>query len=163
MMVTGNSPFLCRSSPARQQLFITAPAIPSHRSHLATFRILLCPCLHFCCQELFRLFSFCGIAWQHLHLPTALLGEASREGGREQEADEGQSKGRLEGAATGPPCKPCRHSCWKHHRYHHLAGQFLPVLTKTSFSQGRGRFSLPGTDFHKARWVAAVKFAQTVP
>lgn len=162
MMVTGNFPFLSRSSPTCQQFPITASAIPAHRNHLATFRMLLWPCLHFHFQELFRLF-FRGIVWQHLDPFSALLGEVSREGawegGREQKASERQSRGRLEGAATSPPCKPCQHPCWKHHLCHHLAEQFLPVLAEFSFSQDRGRFSLPGTNFHKARRVADVKFA----
>lgn len=113
MIVTGNSPFVCRSSPPCQQFPITASAIPGHRTPLATFGILLRPCLHFHFQELFRPFSFHGIAWQHLHPSPALLGEASREAAREvggeQEAGEGQSRGRREGAARGPPCKLCQH------------------------------------------------------
>lgn len=51
VMVTGNSPLPYRLSPACQLFSTTASAIPSHRSHLATFWMLLWPCLHFHFQE----------------------------------------------------------------------------------------------------------------
>lgn len=80
VMVTGNSFLPCRLFPTCQLFSITVSAIPSLRSHLATFWMLLWPCLHFHFQELFRLFSFCGITWKHLHPSSAILGKASREG-----------------------------------------------------------------------------------
>lgn len=69
--------------------------------------------------------------------------KGAQEGGREQEAVEGQSKGRLEGAVLSFPHRPCQHPCWKHHFHHQLVVQFPPVLTKTSFFLGRRRLSLP--------------------